>query len=142
MADAVQNGGMQLPATEGVAIDVLPLLAAVGMDEYRRLVVRVLKVQDTPPSYQEIAINVWSSAEKICTLKGDVFKWKEVDPDKAGSGVSDEMLRMLKKYGAVHIFMGEAALATQPCDPGRLYNLELELVGGNPISNRMYVRTY
>ena len=142
MAAAGQNGGMQLPATQGVSIDVLPLLAAVDLDEYRRLVVRLLKVQDTPPSYQEIAINVWSSAEKICTLKGDVFKWKEVDPDKAGSGVSDEMLRTLKKLGAVHIFMGEAAMATQPCDPGRLYNLELELVGGNPISNRMYLMRY
>jgi serine protease Do len=142
MADAAQNGGMQLPATQGVSIDVLPLLAAVDLDEYRRLVVRVLKVQDTPPPYQEIAVNVWSSAEKICTLKGDVFKWKEVDPEKAGSGVSDEMLRALKKLGAVHIFMGETALATQPCDPGRLYNLELELVGGNPISNRMYLMRY
>ena len=142
LADAGANGGMQLPATQGVSIDVLPLLAAVDLDEYRRLVVRLLKVQDTPPSYQEIAVNVWSSAEKICTLKGDVFKWKEVDPETAGSGVSNEMLRGLKKLGAVHIFMGEAAMATQPCDPGRLIDLELELVGGNPISNRMYLMRY
>jgi hypothetical protein len=114
----------------------------VDLDEYRRLVIRLLKVQETPPAYQEIAVNVWAAAEKVCTLKGDVFKWKEVDPEKAGSGVSDEMLRGLKKLGAVHIFMGEATLATQTCDPGRMYNLELELVGGNPISNRMYLRRY
>ena len=87
-------------------------------------------------------MNVWSSAERICTLKGDIFRWKEVDPDKAGSGVSDEMLCALKKFGAVHIFMGEAALATQPCDPDRLRNLELELVGGNPISNRLTLMRY
>jgi S1-C subfamily serine protease len=142
LADAGANGGLQLPATQGVSIDVLPLLAAVDYDEYRRLVVRVLKVQDTAPGYQEVAINVWSSAEKICTLKGDVLKWKEVDPDQAGSGVSTEMLRGLKKLGAVHIFMGEATLATQPCDPDRLVNLELELVDGNPISNRMYLYRY
>jgi serine protease Do len=139
---AGQDGGMQLPATQGVSIEVLPLLAAVDYDEYRRLVVRVLKVQDTPPPYQEVTVNVWAAAEKVCTLKGDIFKWKEVDPDKAGSGVSDEMLRALKKLGAVHIFMGEAALATQTCDPGRMYNLELELVGGNPISNRLTLMRY
>ena len=142
MADASANGGMQLPATQGVAIDVLPLLAAVDYDQYRRLVVRVLRVQDTTPGYYEATIKVWSSTEPICTLKGDVASWKEVDPDQAGSGVSDEMLRALKRLGAVHIFMGEAALATQPCDPDRLYNLELELVGGNPISNRMYLHRY
>ena len=142
MADASANGGMQLPATQGVAIDVLPLLAAVDYDQYRRLVVRVLRVQDTTPGYYEATIKVWSSTEPICTLKGDVANWKEVDPDQAGSGVSDEMLRALKRLGAVHIFMGEAALATQPCDPDRLYNLELELVGGNPISNRMYLHRY
>jgi hypothetical protein len=117
MADASANGGMQLPATQGVAIDVLPLLAAVDYDQYRRLVVRVLRVQDTTPGYYEATIKVWSSTEPICTLKGDVASWKEVDPDQAGSGVSDEMLRALKRLGAVHIFMGEAALATQPCAP-------------------------
>jgi serine protease Do len=142
LARASAEGGMQLPQTEGVSVDVLPLLAAVDYDEYRRLVVRVLKVQDTAPGYQEITVAVWSSAEKICTLKGDVFKWKEVDPDRAGSGVSDDLLRALKKLGAVHIFMGEATLATLPCNPDRLYNLELELVGGNPIANRMYLRRY
>jgi hypothetical protein len=142
LASAGQDGGLQLPPTEGVAIDVLPLLAGVGMDEYRRLVVRVLKVQDTPPGYQEIAVKVWSASEPICTLKGDVFKWKEVDPDKAGSGVPDDMLRALKKLGAVHIFMGEAAMGLHPCNSDRLYSLELELLGGNPISNRMYLRTY
>jgi len=142
LASASANGGMQLPATEGVSIEVLPLLAAVDYDEYRRLVVRVLKVQDTAPGYQEITMNVWAAAEKVCTLKGDVFKWKEVDPDKAGSGVSEEMLRALKKLGAVHIFMGEAVLATQTCFPGTMYNLELELVGGNPISNRLTLMRY
>lgn len=142
MADAGANGGMQLPATQGVSIDVAPLLAAVDYDQYRRVVVRVLRVQDTAPGFYEATLNVWSSAEKICTLKGDVARWKEVDPDQAGSGVSDELLRGLKKLGAVHIFMGEATVATNVCDPDRLINLELELVGGNPISNRMYLMRY
>ena len=65
-----------------------------------------------------------------------------MDPDKAGSGVPDDMLRALKKLGAVHIFMGEAAMGLHPCNSDRLYSLELELLGGNPISNRMYLRTY
>jgi serine protease Do len=142
LAAAGANGGMQMPATEGVSIDVLPLLAAVDMDQYRNLVVRVLRVQDASPGYYEATINVWSSAEKVCTLKGDVVKWKEVDPDQAGAGVPEEMLRALKKLGAVHIFMGEATLGLQTCNPEHAHNLELELVGGNPISNRMYVRTY
>ena len=142
LASASANGGLQLPQTEGISTEVAPLLAAVDYDQYRRLVVRVLRVQDTAPGYQEVTVNVWSSAEIICTLKGDVMKWKEVDPDQAGSGVSDEMLRALKKLGAVHIFMGEATLATNPCNPDRLYNLELELVDGNPISNRMYLYRY
>jgi serine protease Do len=142
LARADADGGLQLPPTEGVSVEVLPLLAAVDYDQYRRLVVRVLKIQDEAPGYEEVTVAVWSSAEKICTLKGDVSKWKEVDPDQAGSGVPDDLLRALKKLGAVHIFMGEAALATQPCNPDRLYNLELELVGGNPISNRMYLHRY
>jgi len=143
LANAGANGGMQLPATEGVSVDVAPLLAAVDYDEYRRLVVRVLKVQDKTPGFEELTINIWSSAEKICTVKADVAKWKEVDPEKAGSGVSEDMLRGLKKLGAVHIFMGEGTLAINACDPERLrYNLEMELVGGNPISNRVHLMTY
>jgi len=142
LASASANGGLQLPQTEGVSAEVAPLLAAVDYDQYRRLLVRVLRVQDTAPGYQEVTLNLWSSAEIICTVKGDVMKWKEVDPDQAGSGVSDELLRALKKLGAVHIFMGEATLATNACNPDRLYNLELELVDGNPISNRMYLHTY
>lgn len=142
LARASAEGGMPLPPTEGVSIEVRPLLAAVDYDEYRRFLVRVLKIQDTAPGYQEITVAIWSSTEKICTLKGDVFKWKEVDPDRAGSGVSDELLQGLKRLGAVHIFMGEATLNTLPCNADRLYNLELELLDGNPISNRMYLRRY
>jgi serine protease Do len=143
MATATQKGGLQLPSTQGVSIEVRPLLGAIDYDQYRRFVLRVLRVQDAPPPYEEITVKVWSSAEHVCTLKGDIFKWKEVDPDQAGSGIPDEMLRGLKRLGATHIFMGESALGWQSCDPARMgYNIELELVGGNPISNRMHLMRY
>ena len=141
LADAGSKGGIQTLATEGVSIDVAPLLAAVDYDEYRRLVVRILRVQDQAPRYYEATLNLWSSTDMVCTLTGDVAKWKEVDPDRAGSGVPEDLLRGLKKLGAVHIFMGEAALALQSCGLDRSVT-ELELVGGNPISNRVYVRSY
>lgn len=141
---ASQNGGMQMPASEGMPLEGRPLLVGIDMDEYQRLVARLLRVQDEPPRFEEITVNVWSAAERFCTIKGDVSKWKEVDAGKAGSGVPDQMLLDLKKLGAQHIFVGEAPLAWNICDVNKMMygNIELELVDGNPVSNRMFLRSY
>ena len=104
------------------------------------VVVRLPCVQDTTPAYEGSDERLVLDGDDL-QLKGDVFKWKEVDPEKADSGVSDEMLRELKKPGAVHIFMGEAALATA-LRPGPLYNLSWSWWAGTRSSNRLMLRRY
>ena len=53
-----------------------PMLVAGYVDQYQRLVVRILRVADHRPRFEEIAVKVWSGSEAFCTIKGDVSEWR------------------------------------------------------------------
>jgi serine protease Do len=119
-----------------------PLLVAGHVDQYQRLVVRILRAAETTPNYEEIAIKIWNGTEAFCTVKGDVSEWKKVDLDKPGSGLdvkSAAVLRRISPGGS--FFVGESPLRWDLCDRTKMgYGIEIELEGASPLSVRLKVR--
>jgi hypothetical protein len=123
-------------------VDDRPLLVAGYVDQYSRLVVRILRTGDRPPGFEEIALKVWSGTEAFCTIKGDVSAWKEVDPGQAGSGLDARAAAILQKIAPDRTFyVGESPLRWDLCDRTKMRSgVEVELEGANPLANRLRVR--
>ena len=122
-----------VPADAG--LDDQPLLAAAYMDEYQRLVVRLVRAMTTKPRYEEIALRAWRGVDHFCTLKGDVSNWKELDTTNAPGLMSPELLQAL---GERHLFMGDSPLRWDLCNRDKMSSgVEIELVGGHPQWNRL-----
>jgi hypothetical protein len=126
-----------------LTLDQNALLAGIGVDEYDRIVIRVLRVQEAPPRYEEATIHFWKDTKNLCTLKGDLGGWKEVDPSRPGSGVHEELLKALRQAGAGRMYMGEAPFNWQQCGMDLFARagsqFEVELQGANVHANRMRV---
>ena len=118
-----------------------PLLVGGFFDQYKRMVVRLARIADRQPNYEEVAIRVWSQNEVICTLKGDVSSWKQVDPGSAGSGFSQKSAAVLKEIAQEkRIYLGESPLRWDLCPQARSRrDVEVELEGANPLANRLGV---
>jgi hypothetical protein len=119
-----------------------PLLVAGHVDQYQRLVVRILRAAHTAPSYEEIAVKIWSGTEAFCTVKGDVSQWKKVDLDKPGSGLDVKSAMALRRIApAATFFVGESPLRWDLCDRTKMRSaVEIELEGASPLSLRLRVR--
>ena len=119
-----------------------PLLVAGHVDQYQRLVVRILRAAHTTPAYEEIAIKIWSGTEAFCTVKGDVSQWKRIDLDKPGSGLDVKSAAVLSRIApGGTFFVGESPLRWDLCDHTKMgYGIEIELEGASPLSLRLKVR--
>jgi S1-C subfamily serine protease len=129
--------GRPLPVLDG-----RPLLVGAAVDQYKRLVVRVLRVSAGPPPFEEVALNVWSDTDNFCTLKGDVANWKSVEPQQAGTGVDAQVLRLVQQHAeGRYLYVGESPLRWDLCDTSRMRaGIELELAGAHPAASRIQLR--
>jgi S1-C subfamily serine protease len=145
LARAEQEGGeggeAAGQAEETAALDDRPLLVAGHVDQYQRLVVRLLRAAETAPAYEEIAIKVWSGTEAFCTVKGDVSEWKKVDLDRPGTGLDVKSAAVLRRIApGATFYVGESPLRWDLCDRTKMrYGIEIELEGANPLSSRLRV---
>jgi len=112
--------------------------ALVGghIDQYRRIVARVLRASRTVPPFEEVSFKFWSNGREICALKGDVREWKKIDEAREPrlSALAESIAGGLQPY------TGEAALRVEACGPGVIRSgVELELDGGDPRSGRIRI---
>jgi S1-C subfamily serine protease len=127
---------------EVTEIDDAPLLVSAHVDQYTRLVVRLVRIADREPGFEEVSVKMWSGTEAFCTIKGDVSAWTEIDPTRPGSGVDAQAGSMLKRMaGDRRLYVGESPLRWDLCDRSRLKaGIEVELEGGSSVANRLQLR--
>jgi hypothetical protein len=123
-------------------LDDRPLLISGRVDEYGNLVIRVVRVTDFPPHYEETAVTVSSGLDTFCTIKGDISTWKKADPSFATSGLDSRAAVALSRIAQGRtIYVGESALRWDLCDRTKMRRgIVIELQGANPIANRFEVR--
>jgi serine protease Do len=117
----------------------LPILLAVSIDQYDRLVAHVVLPAPTTPGYRDVALKVWDSGEAICTLKGDISKWERFD-EKAPLTRFDPKLRPLLQKRSLNgtLFIGEAPVQAAFCFRGRqVRTVVVELEGADPQGSRL-----
>jgi S1-C subfamily serine protease len=110
-----------------------PALVGGYIDQYRRVVARVLRPAASMPGFQEVAFKFWMNGREVCALKGDVREWKLVDraADSRLAGWADGM-------GDVRAFVGEAPLRLEGCGSGVITaGVEMELQDADPRSPRI-----
>jgi hypothetical protein len=115
-----------------------PMLVDGSIDQYRRLVVTLLRVADYPPGFEEVEVKLWSGTQAFCSMKGDVSAWRLVDDSVPRSFQLDRLKKALEGRS---LYVGEAPLRLDLCDRTRMSGrLELELVGGSLEANRLAIR--
>jgi serine protease Do len=119
-----------------------PLLLGASVDEYKRLVLRIVRVTEFPPGYEEVTVKLWDGIEPFCTVKGDVNAWKVGDAALATSGMeSGAAAAFARMTHGQSVYVGETALRWDLCDHSKLKpGMEIELVGGHPQVNRIKTR--
>jgi serine protease Do len=144
-----ESGGETREARAGVPgglpdVDERALLVGASVDQYRRLVIKVVRMADAPPAFEEVAVKVWNDSEAFCTIKGDVSAWKEIDPGKPGLGLDPKLAAGLKMLGrGRHVYVGESPLRWDLCDGRKMHSgVELELQGANPLGSRLQLRIH
>jgi serine protease Do len=91
--------------------DDRPLLVAGRVDQYGNLVVRVVRITEFQPRFEEIAVTVFNGLEAFCTIKGDIATWKQADASTAMVGADQSAAAELAKIAAGRtLFVGESPL--------------------------------
>jgi len=139
--DGIREARADAPE-EAPASDDRPLLVAGHVDRYDNLVVRVVRITDFPPAFEEITVTVWSGLDAFCTVKGDVATWMRMDPSVAASGLDSRAVAALRRIAAGRtLFVGESPLRWDLCDRTKMRRgIQIELEGANPIASRLEVR--
>lgn len=128
----------------GPAHDGKPLLVAGRVDQYGNLVVRVVRITEFQPAFEEIAVTVWNGLDPFCTIKGDIAAWQQVDAAVAGSGPGIDRrvaagLRSLA--GSRPVFVGESPLRWDLCDRTKMQRgVSIQLQGASEVASRLEVR--
>jgi len=128
----------------GPAYDGRPLLVAGRVDQYGNLVVRVVRITEYQPAFEEIAVTVWNGLDPFCTIKGDIASWQQVDAAVAGSGPGIDRrvaagLRSLA--GSRPVFVGESPLRWDLCDRTKMQRgVSIQLQGASEVASRLEVR--
>jgi len=127
---------------EASEIEGYPLLVAGYVDQYQRLVVRIMRATDYAPGYEEVEVTLWSGGESFCSVKGDVNDWKQVDLAAGGHGLDARAVAILQRVAPGRtFFVGESPLRWDLCDRSRMRSgIEIHLEGAGPIANRLLVR--
>jgi serine protease Do len=139
--DGIREARVETPEEEP-APDDRPLLVSGHVDRYDNLVVRVVRITDFPPGFEEIAVTVWSGLDAFCTVKGDIATWTPVDPSVAASGLDPRAAVALRRIaGGRTLYVGESPLRWDLCDRTKMRRgVQIELEGANPLANRLEVR--
>jgi serine protease Do len=115
-----------------------PMLVAASVDEYRRLVIRVVRIAKTPPRYEEVAVKVWHGTEAFCTIKGDISTWKEINEANTGTPLPPALREELAKNGGGSLYLGESPLRWDLCNRSMMVSgIVIELQGANPAASRL-----
>lgn len=128
------------PSESGVR---LPMLVGATTDQYSRLVAHVLLVSREVPGYRLVAVKVWAGLDVVCTMKGDIYEWKEVDEHAPPLAVDQRMLpEIAKRSQGGRLFLGEAPLRFDLCpfDRMRGERIFLELEDADPELSRLQLR--
>jgi serine protease Do len=127
---------------EAPVADDRPLLVAGHVDRYDNLVVRVVRITDFPPAFEEITVTVWSGLDAFCTVKGDIATWTEMEPSLAASGLDPRAAAAFRKIVAGRtLYVGESPLRWDLCDRTKMRRgIQVELEGANPVASRLEVR--
>lgn len=139
------RGDMKMADGGGDAFDTSvdkPLLLSVSVDQYQRLVVRLVRITEIEPRYEEVTVRLWNGLQSFCTIKGDVSQWRPGDATLATSGLDSRTSTAFGRLTAGRaLFVGESPLRWDLCDHEQLRpGLEIELVGGHPQMNRIKAR--
>ncbi|HSD67866.1 MAG TPA: S1C family serine protease, partial [Vicinamibacteria bacterium] len=139
--DGIREARADAPeeATPG---DDRPLLVAGHVDRYDNLVVRVVRITDFPPPFEEITVTVWSGIDAFCTVKGDIATWTQADPSVAATGLDSRAAAALRRIAAGRtLYVGESPLRWDLCDRTKMRRgIQVELEGASPLANRLEVR--
>jgi hypothetical protein len=122
--------------------DDRPLLVHGHVDQYGNLVVRVVRITEFPPRFEEIAVTVSSGLDSFCTIKGDIATWKQGDASLAASGLDPRAAAALSRIAAGRtLFVGESPLRWDLCDRTKMRRgIVIELQGASTLANRLEVR--
>jgi S1-C subfamily serine protease len=119
-----------------------PLLVGGRVDLYDNLVVRVVRITDVPPPFEEITVTVWAGLDAFCTVKGDIAKWALADAAAAASGLEPRAALALRAIaGGRALYVGESALRWDLCDRTKMERgIQIQLEGASPLARRLEVR--
>jgi hypothetical protein len=140
--DGIREERVDAAPPEEPVVDDRPLLVAGRVDRYDNLVVRVVRITDFPPGFEEITVTVWSGLDAFCTVKGDVATWNPVDPSVAASGLDPRAAAALRRIaGGRTLYVGESPLRWDLCDRTKMERgIQIQLEGASPLANRLEVR--
>jgi S1-C subfamily serine protease len=126
------------------SFDGKPLLVAGRVDQYGNLVVRVVRIAEFPPGFEEITVTVYNGLEPFCTMKGDIASWQKVDAAVAASGPGLDPrvgVGLRRIAGSQPIYVGESPLRWDLCDRTQMRSgIQIELSGASAIASRLTLR--
>jgi S1-C subfamily serine protease len=139
---AKANATDQEATREIASLVVRPGIVGAYVDQYRRLVARILLPSPSMPRRQELSFRLRSGAEEICVMKGDVSEWKVVDQQEAGDAFAERAAAWLEKNGFhYYLYVGDAALRWDLCPREKVRpGIELELEDADPRAARVPLR--
>ncbi len=120
---------------EIASLDLRPGLVGARVDQYQRLVARVLQPSRNDPGYTDVKFKLWSGDAVVCTLGGSIAEWKLVERAGAANDAERRFWGWLESNGLdARLFVGEAAMSWNFCphDRLRLHGATLELDGADP----------
>ncbi len=120
-----------------------PALVGVRLDEYQRLVARVLRPARNDPGYTDVKFKLWSGDAVVCTLGGAVAEWKVVERAQSADPNERRMWNWLEANGLdARLFVGEAAMSWNFCPHDRLraQGATLELEDADPQAAKLQLR--
>jgi hypothetical protein len=139
--DRIAEARVEAPRGEPAAED-RPLLVGGHVDRYDHLVVRVVRIAELPPPFEEITVTLWSGLEAFCTIKGDIGRWALADPSVATLGLGPGAALALGTIaGGRTLYVGESPLRWDLCDRTRMdRGIQIQLEGASPLASRLEVR--
>jgi Trypsin-like peptidase domain len=135
------------------------LVTTTGDDSSRRLIARVLRIQEAHPDDETITAHLLVGDEPFCTLKGVISIWKPLDVKAPPTDfrLPESLLRGLRAHTEQSAYLGDAFLEWDRCAwdwaRTRTGGHQIEIVGGQALSwsgsptermplNAMYIPRY
>ena len=136
------SGGSEETDTSTPA-EPLPMLVAVSVDQYDRLVAHVvIPAASQPATSIPVEFRLLVGTDEICVLKGDAGEWKSFEGNASVVGINPALIPVvLRRAQLGTLFLGEAPLRWDLCPVQRMrWGMVLELKGGDPDLARLQWR--